>query len=51
VREGDPIEGATILEFPRYEAAQRWYDDPRYQEALPFRRKAGEYRCVIIDGV
>ena len=51
VREGDTPEGVTILEFPTYEAAQLWYDDPRYQEALAFRHKAGEYRCVIVEGV
>lgn len=51
VREGDPVEGVTILKFPSYEAAQRWYDDPRYQEALAIRRKAGEYHCVIVEGV
>jgi uncharacterized protein (DUF1330 family) len=51
VREGAPIEAVSILEFPSYEAAQLWYDDPRYQEALAFRKQTGAFHCIIIDGV
>lgn len=51
VREGAPVEAVSILEFPSYEAAQRWYDDPRYQEALVFRKQTGSFHCVIVDGV
>ena len=50
VREGAPIEAVSVLEFPSYEAAQKWYDDPRYQEALAFRKQTGTFRCIIVEG-
>jgi uncharacterized protein (DUF1330 family) len=51
VREGPPIEALAILEFPTFESAQAWYNSPEYQAALVHRLRAGEYRCVIVQGV
>ena len=50
VREGEDVESVSILEFPTFEAAQRWYDDPRYQEALAFRLQTGDFHSIIVDG-
>jgi uncharacterized protein (DUF1330 family) len=51
VLEGPAIEALAILEFPTFESAQAWYNSPEYQEALVHRLRAGEYRCVIVQGV
>lgn len=49
--EGDPIEGAVILEFPTAADARAWYDSPAYQEAIVHRHAGSDYRVFIIDGV
>lgn len=41
-RESTPLEGARpdnvlVLRFPSAEAAQKWYDSPEYQAAVPHR--------------
>jgi uncharacterized protein (DUF1330 family) len=51
VLEGPAIEALSILEFPTFESAQAWYNSPEYQAALVHRLRAGEYRCVIVQGV
>lgn len=51
VLEGDPIEGAAIVEFPTIEAARAWYDSPAYQEALKHRQAGADYRVFLVDGV
>ncbi len=51
VIEGPAIEGMAILEFPSFEEAKAWYDNPVYQEAREHRLKGGEYRGVIVEGV
>ncbi|WP_336952848.1 DUF1330 domain-containing protein [Sphingobium aromaticivastans] len=51
VREGDPVEGVVVLEFPTFEEAQAWYDSPKYQEAAAHRMKGSDYRMVIVDGI
>ena len=47
--EGKPIEGAVILEFPTFEAAKAWYENPVYSEARQHRLKGGDYRAVIVE--
>ncbi|EQB11808.1 DUF1330 domain-containing protein [Sphingobium lactosutens] len=49
--EGEPVEGAVILEFPTFEAAEAWYDSPEYQAAMAHRRAGADYRTFIIDGI
>lgn len=51
VREGNPVEGVVLLEFPTFEAAQAWYDSPKYQAAAAHRFKGSDYRMVIVDGL
>ena len=50
-REGEPVEGVVLLEFPTFEAAQAWYDSPKYQEAAQHRFKGSDYQMVIVDGL
>jgi uncharacterized protein (DUF1330 family) len=50
VVEGAGVEGAAILEFPSFEAAQAWYRSPVYQEASRHRFLGGDYSAVIIEG-
>jgi uncharacterized protein (DUF1330 family) len=49
--EGDPIEGAVVLEFPTMADAKAWYDSPAYQEAVAHRHAGSDYRVFIIDGL
>jgi uncharacterized protein (DUF1330 family) len=49
--EGDPVEGAVIVEFPTVEEARAWYDSPAYQAALVHRQAGSDYSAFIVDGV
>lgn len=51
VVEGDEIEGVAILEFPSFEEAKAWYENPIYQKAKEHRLKGGIYRAIIVDGI
>src|SRR6266436_3108302 len=51
VIEGPEVEGVAILEFPTFEAARAWYDNPLYTAARQHRLKGGDYRAVIVEGV
>jgi uncharacterized protein (DUF1330 family) len=48
--EGDPIEGAVILEFPNRAAARAWYDSPSYQGAVKFRLAGSTSTAFFIEG-
>ncbi len=49
--EGDPIEGAVILEFPSMATARAWYDSPAYQAAVAHRHRGADYRVFIVEGL
>jgi uncharacterized protein (DUF1330 family) len=49
--EGKPPEGVILLEFPSVEDARSWYDSPQYQAALPHRKRAADYRVIIVQGM
>ncbi len=49
--DGDPVEGAVILEFPTFALAEAWYDSPEYQAAVVHRFRGAKYRTFIIQGV
>jgi uncharacterized protein (DUF1330 family) len=49
--EGEPIEGAVILEFPDMAAARAWYDSPSYQAAVKFRHGGSTSTAFFIEGV
>lgn len=51
VLEGRDTEGAFVLEFPTYEAAEAWFDSPEYREAMEHRAGAADYRLVLVEGV
>jgi uncharacterized protein (DUF1330 family) len=48
--EGKAPDGLVMLEFPTTEEAKAWYNSPGYQEALPFRQKAADYRVMLVEG-
>ncbi len=50
ILEGPDIEAVSILEFPTFEDAERWYDTPAYREALAHRLRGADYRAVIVEG-
>ncbi len=49
--EGSAPDGVTMLEFPTMEQAKAWYNSPAYQEALPHRLKAADFRSFIVQGL
>jgi uncharacterized protein (DUF1330 family) len=51
VIEGADVEGVAILEFPSFEEAKVWYENPIYQKAKEHRLKGGVYRAIIVDGI
>ncbi len=49
--DGPPTDGAVIVEFPTFEAAEAWFDSPAYQDALQHRLKGGDYQTFIVEGL
>jgi uncharacterized protein (DUF1330 family) len=49
-KEGAPVEGVAIIEFPSFEEAKAWYESPAYQEASQHRFRGGDYNIVIVEG-
>jgi len=50
VVEGPDFEDMMMLEFPSFEEAKAWYNNPAYQAACEHRFKGADYRTVIIEG-
>jgi len=49
--EGQAPDGVIMLEFPTVEDAKAWYESPAYQAALPHRKKAADFRAIIVQGL
>jgi len=49
--EGEPVEGAVIIEFPDIAAARAWYDSPSYQAAVRFRHDGSQSKAFFIEGI
>jgi uncharacterized protein (DUF1330 family) len=49
--EGQAPDGVIMLEFPTVEDARAWYESPAYQAALPHRKKAADFRAIIVQGM
>lgn len=49
--EGEPFDGILINRFPTVADAQAWYHSRAYQDALPLRQAASDYRVLIVPGV
>ena len=49
--EGTAPDGVVVLKFPTIEAAKGWYNSKGYQEAIPFRQKAADWRVVLVEGL
>ena len=49
--EGDAPDGIVILAFANAEEAKSWYHSPQYQAAAVHRRKAANYRAIIVEGI
>ena len=49
--EGKTPDGVVVLQFPTIEAARGWYESGAYQEAIPYRQKAAEWRVVLVEGI
>ena len=40
----------VVLEFPTYEAAEKFYESAEYKPVLEMRLKAGKSKAIIVDG-
>ena len=48
---GEPPDEAVIVEFPSVEAAEAYYNDPRYEPYRETRKAATETTLVLVQGV
>ena len=48
--EGDAPDGMVLLEFPDAATARAWYESSEYQAGIPLRKKAADYRAMLIEG-
>lgn len=49
--EGEAPDGIVVLEFDDMDSAKAWYYSPDYQAAAAHRKKAADYRVIMINGV
>ena len=49
--EGEAPDGVVMVEFDTVEDAKAWYNSPEYQAALPYRKKCGDWKAFIVDGM
>ncbi len=48
--EGDAPYGMVMLEFPDSASAKAWYRDPDYQARSEHRKRAADYRAILVEG-
>lgn len=48
--EGDWLPRFVVVEFPSYEAAQRFYHSPGYRAAAAVRQRCSRSSVAIVDG-
>lgn len=51
VLEGKEADGVVLLRFPDAEAARAWYYSPEYQAASEYRKRAADYRVIMVEGL
>ena len=49
--EGPKPDGVIVLRFPTVEDAKAWYNSPAYQASLPYRKRAADYRAMLVQGL
>lgn len=49
--ESAPTLGTVLIEFKNFKDVKEWYHSPEYQAAIPFRKQAGDYTILLVDGV
>lgn len=49
--EGETPDGAVVLRFPDRATALKWYNSPKYQEAIAHRKRAAHYRAFMVEGL
>lgn len=50
LREGEANARHVVIEFPSYQAAKAFYDDPEYQAVADIRRSAANSTMILVEG-
>ena len=50
VREGTAFPRTVMVEFASYQDAVACYEDPQYQAAMEFRKRAADATFLIVEG-
>ena len=50
VKEGEAYDVHIVVEFPSFEDARTFYNDPVYQEVAQFRKASGESIVILVEG-
>ena len=48
--EGDPVDGASVVEFPSFERAREWYNSPGYRAIRHHRLNGAKYIGLLMEG-
>ena len=47
----EPPPRVVVIEFASIEKAQEYYNSPEYQEAMSYRKGAGNLQITVVEGV
>ena len=48
--EGNPVDGAAVVEFPSFEKAKEWYNSPAYRAIRHHRMNGAKYIGLLMEG-
>ena len=51
LKEGSPVDGVAIIEFPTYQSAKDHYDSEGYANARKLREGAADYHVILVEGM
>lgn len=48
--EGDPVDGAAVVEFPSMELAKAWFNSPAYRAIMHHRPQGAHHIGLLMEG-